>query len=325
MVTFDSCSSDSVCSLSDFEKALVASRQQRLDVEIKLIRQIGNGGNGNIYLAEYVGGRRLQFKCRTFAVKQAKPVRISLEEAFLLRSFNNRNVVKVFDSWIDSSDGMFYIAMELATSDLNCVLKAAKKGERPPPSCREITSWLRQCCLALDLCHRRGIIHRDIKPHNMLLFPSKRRKLSGVHHGIDNDTSGLTLKLTDFGVSGVTMRSGVLEDFVGTPHYMAPEVVLRDKYDTSVDMWSLGVCLFEWLTLRRPFNGRTVHDVVAEISRDVETMPEILDDGLSSSMNSVDTPESGTTRAALVDICRALLRRRPGDRLTAQDVLKQLC
>jgi calcium-dependent protein kinase len=96
--------------------------------------------------------------------------------------------------------------------------------------------------------HKKNIVHRDIKPENILLESKEEGKLS--------------IKITDFGFAKCyDPIEGGLQDTLGSPLYMAPEIVKKIKYDTKVDIWSLGVMTYIMLTGRPPFTGKTKEEI----------------------------------------------------------------
>jgi calcium-dependent protein kinase len=101
--------------------------------------------------------------------------------------------------------------------------------------------------------HKRNIVHRDIKPENILLE--------------SKDLNNFNLKLTDFGFAKFyDPREGGLVDTLGSPLYMAPEIVKKVKYDTKVDIWSLGVLSYILLSGKPPFGGRSKEEIFLQVT-----------------------------------------------------------
>jgi aurora kinase len=138
---------------------------------------------------------------------------------------------------------------------------------------------------ALKYCHQRNVIHRDIKPENLLL-----------------DGAG-NLKIADFGWSCLTTKPR--QTFCGTLDYLAPEMVVGTAYDHSVDIWSLGVLLYECLVGKAPFEGATHDATFARITRDVVVFPphlKLADDAK--------------------DLLRGILVKDPKQRLSLDEILE---
>jgi eukaryotic-like serine/threonine-protein kinase len=152
------------------------------------------------------------------------------------------NVVTVYDLGVE--DGKPFMAMELVEGEsLSQILKA--RGALPP---QEALAIARQVALGLAYAHEQGVVHRDIKPDNILV-----------------DREGRPV-ITDFGVahleSSDLTRTG---EVLGTPHFMSPEQVKGEPLDGRSDLFSLGVVLFEMLTGQRPFRGDTISTICYQI------------------------------------------------------------
>ena len=129
-----------------------------------------------------------------------------------------------------------------------------------------------QLAQSLAAAHEQGVIHRDIKPQNLLL-----------------DASGV-LKVMDFGVARVSGPStGATEVgmVLGTPAYMAPEQLLAEEIDERVDLFSMGVVLFECLTGRLPFEGTTIMSLIARLMRDEPPSPSSLNPEVSADVSAL--------------------------------------
>jgi len=207
----------------------------------QLIRELGEGGMGIVY--EGIDN----LLDRTVAVKvlsQTSKSRLGSEgrsrlmhEAQAAARLNHPNIVSIYDAGEDQ--GVDYIVMELVKGDS---LYAHK-----PQSMDEVISIAQQMCAALDHAHTHGIIHRDLKPENVLV------------------TTEGTVKLTDFGLArSFSSRLSLDGMIVGTVFYMAPEAAQRQPYDARVDLYSLGVILYELATGILPFSA---DDPLAVISQ----------------------------------------------------------
>ncbi len=262
------------------------------------IRQLlGAGGMGTVYRAV---DRELG---ETVALKTLSSAALSegggaaldrfREEIRLARRISHRNVVRTHDLGV--ADGTYYLTMELVDGrSLEDVL-----GQEGTLSPRAVHSVAAQALRALDAAHAVGVIHRDIKPPNLLL-----------------DGSGL-LKVTDFGIARLAdadARAGKLTAtgmVVGTPAYMAPEQLSGDSVDVRADLYALGAVLYECLTGRSPHEGLGLMQLFARAQQDTPAPdPRAL---------RPDTPPG------LAAVIRQALAPRPGARFaTAQAMLEAL-
>jgi serine/threonine-protein kinase len=169
-----------------------------------------------------------------------------LQESRIAAGLNHPNVIPIYD--VGPCDDLLYIAMRYVSgADLRAVLKAQ---HRISPA--QALLLIGQAARALDVAHRRGLVHRDVKPGNIL-----------VERGADDDDPD-HVYLADFGISKNTMsRSGLTAtgEFVGTIDYIAPEQIKDEPVDGRADIYSLGCVLYECLTGRVPF----VKDVDAAV------------------------------------------------------------
>lgn len=161
---------------------------------------------------------------------------------------NHFGIVKHFDDF--EKENKILLVMEYGSGgDLNKQIKQRVK-ERLPFKEHEVGLLFYQIVLALDNVHAHRMIHRDLKSANIFLMPT------GV------------IKLGDFGFSKLYNDSVSLDigtSFCGTPYYLAPELWERKRYSKKADMWSLGVILYELLTLHRPFKGPSQREIMQQV------------------------------------------------------------
>jgi beta-lactam-binding protein with PASTA domain/tRNA A-37 threonylcarbamoyl transferase component Bud32 len=206
------------------------------DGRYRVIRRLGSGGMANVYLAEDEElGRRVAIK--VLDDKHAHDeqfIERFRREAKNAASLSHPNIVSIYDR--GDSEGTYYIAMEYIEGR---TLKDLIVARGPLPVDRAV-SYARQILGAVRFAHRKGIVHRDIKPHNVLV-----------------DTDG-RLKVTDFGIA----RAGASQmteagSIIGTAQYLSPEQARGAAVDQRSDLYSVGVVLHEMLTGSVPFTGDT--------------------------------------------------------------------
>lgn len=201
--------------------------------------QIGIGGSGVVYRAF---DRELG---EVIALKTVRPDVLAIDgsalerlksEIRLARRISHRNVVRTHD--LGEADGVYFITMEYVTG--TSLRELIERGAPLPAPA--VVAIAKQLCRALEVAHEQGVIHRDIKPQNLMVQPDG------------------TLKVMDFGVARLLERASQLTSagmVVGTPAYMAPEQLLDDPVDGRVDLYAAGVVLYECLTGHRPVEAST--------------------------------------------------------------------
>src|SRR5436305_5433703 len=207
-----------------------------VDGRYRIERRLGSGGMADVYCAyDHQLGRQIALKVlhRRFARDGACVGRFR-REASAAAGLQHPNVVGVFDR--GEYDGTYYIAMEYLTGK---TLKDVIREEAPLPQLRAI-DYAIQILQAASFAHRRGVVHRDIKPHNAIVGGDGR------------------LKVTDFGIA----RAGASEmtetgSIMGTAQYLSPEQAQGQRVGAQSDLYSIGVVLFEMLTGRVPFTGES--------------------------------------------------------------------
>ena len=211
----------------------------------KIVRAIGEGGMGTVYLAEHpMIGKRV-------AVKMLRPdlgtdpglVSRFFQEARAVNEIRHPNIVDISD-FGKTEDGIVYFVMELLEGRS---LRDRLNAEGPLPI-DDVVTISRQVCDALAAAHRVGIVHRDLKPDNIFLLA--------------DPTGALRSKLFDFGVAKLLGQQEnqvghktIAGSVVGTPFYMSPEQALCQEVTAAADIYAMGVVMFEMVTSRVPFEA----------------------------------------------------------------------
>lgn len=219
---------------------------------------LGEGGMGRVYKAY---DRELD---RFVAVKVLQPdlasdpqiIQRFKHELLLASRISHKNILRIHD--LSEADGVKFITMAFVDGrDLHAILKE----EHPLPLDRSL-KFARQLCEALDAAHGEGVVHRDFKPHNVLV--GKEDQVFVSDFGLA--TSFETAKM------GMT-RSGA---FVGTPRYMAPEQVEGGTIDHRSDLYSLGLVIYEMVTGELPFSGESTWQVMYQRVKEKPKDPKLI-------------------------------------------------
>jgi hypothetical protein len=265
--------------------------------DYRLVEEIGRGSSGTVYKATQISlGRPAAVKILAHNLCASVQARARFRrEAEAASKLRHESIVSIFA--FGEQGGAFYIAMELVTGDnlrdliADCVARKAGTLEPNPRSSINVSDPAVAACLVeklargLQHCHENGVIHRDVKPENIVIDEKRQPRLIDFGLAKDGTLDGLT-------------DPGTLS---GTPHYMSPEQAraLGPAVDLRTDIYSLGVVLYELLTLLRPFEftqpGELLHAIGHEDPRHV-------------TFANPDVP------AELAAVCMKAIAKRPQDR-----------
>jgi len=235
--------------------------------DFEIVGEMGRGGMGVVYRARQVSlNRVVALKVMpTGMLGSASAVARFQKEARAAAKLHHTNIVPVYSQGVQ--DDRYFYAMELVDGaslgellrgEADAASVAARNWREIRGDMRNVARLIANVADALEHAHRSGVLHRDIKPQNLLL-------------GADRE-----LHITDFGLANVLDEPSVTQtgEMVGTPAYMSPEQIAADPHaiDRRTDIYSLGVTLYEILTGRRPFEGSTREQLVARIQT-VEPAP----------------------------------------------------
>ncbi len=220
----------------------------------QIIKELGKGAMGVVYLAHDPRiERQIALKVlRQDCVENDDLRSRFVKEAKAIGRLSHPNIVTVFD--VGQDHDTIFIAMELLEGNpLNEILSERKL------SFEEIVNLAGQIAGALDYAHQRGIIHRDIKPTNIIVNPEDH------------------VKITDFGIARFEDTSATHQTqagiILGTPSYMSSEQVMGETIDGRSDLYSLGVILYELCTGKMPFKGSNLSAVFMAITQETPAVP----------------------------------------------------
>jgi len=257
----------------------------------ELREEIGRGAMGVVYKGfDPMIGRAVAVKTMKLAEDGSGLPRPDLVVRFQIETraagqLAHPNIVVIYDAGEDA--GIFYITMEyIEGQSLQALLD--KKQAFPIP---RIMKVMEQACAALGYAHEHKVVHRDVKPANLMLKPDD------------------TVKITDFGTAKIlqlgTTQTGQI---IGTPSYMSPEQVKGKPVDGRSDIFSLGVILYELVTGEKPFPGQNVTTVIYKIVHEDPIPPIELDSSVHPGLNHVITKALEKDPEKRYQTCREMMQ-----------------
>jgi tetratricopeptide (TPR) repeat protein len=232
----------------------------------KIIEELGRGGMGTVYLAQDTKIKSAWlWLIRPEIASDSKTVERFGREVKTARRISHRNVCRLYELMEDG--GIHFITMECVQGqDVRRIIE--RSG--PLPVVRAL-GIVRQVCAGLAEAHRIGVVHRDLKPGNIMI-----------------DKNG-NAKILDFGIARSLSAKGVTAAgaIVGTPEYMSPEQMEGREVDTRSDIYSLGVVLYEMLTSRVPFEGDSALSIALKHKSEIPPDPREINPGLPAGLSAV--------------------------------------
>ncbi len=267
----------------DFRKYKLISKRYRI------IKKIASGGMADIFLGDDLKLNRkvaVKILSANYAGDRNFVARFK-SEAQILARLNHPNIVQVYD-W-GEFNGSYFICMEYVEGEsLKEIIE--KKGPLPPET---IADYAIQISSALLTAHKNNLIHRDIKPQNILVTPEEK------------------VKVTDFGIAkSLTTDVTKTLNIMGTAHYISPEQAKGEVLDHRTDIYSLGIVLYEMLTADVPFRGsnsidislKHINEKPLKPSELMENIPEKLEDIIMHCMEKNPLARYPTVRELIGDL-----------------------
>ncbi|KAJ7963402.1 Kinase family protein [Quillaja saponaria] len=205
-------------------------------------------------------------------------------EISILSTINHPNIIRLFEA-IETEDSIYLVLEYCNGGDLAAYIH--RHGKVSETTARH---FMRQLAAGLQVLQEKHLIHRDLKPQNLLLEATEEIPL---------------LKIGDFGFARSLTPQGFADTLCGSPLYMAPEIIQNQKYDAKADLWSVGAVLFQLVSGRPPFHGNSQYQLFQNILASTELR---FPQGVLEKLN----PDC-------LDLCRGLLRQNPVERLTFKE------
>lgn len=230
------------------------TKGQKINDRYKIIKTIGEGGMANVYLAlDEILNREVAVKIlRGDLAEDEKFVRRFQREAISASSLNHPNIVEVYD--VGEDDGSYFIVMEY----INGITLKNLVKKRGKLSLIEVVDIMKQLTSGIACAHRNNIIHRDIKPQNVMILDDGK------------------IKITDFGISTAlnSIEMTQTNSVMGSVHYLPPEQASGKATTFKSDIYSLGIVMYELLTGAIPFKGETAVEVAMKQLK--EDLPSVV-------------------------------------------------
>lgn len=280
----------------------------------EILEEVGRGSMGTVYSAYD------PFTDNNVAIKlahsellknedgRAKFVRLFFNEAHATSVLNHPNILRVYDANVE--DDYYYLVMELIP-EVTTLTKYCKADRLLP--LRDTVSVVYHAAKALDYAHRQGIIHRDVKPTNLLHTKSRQ------------------LKLADFSVALINRddyEETHIGGLMGSPMYMSPEQITERDVSSNTDIFSLGIVMFELLTGQHPFRTDNLNTLISNIS--TKAVPPLSDfrndvpEALQVVLNKMVAKDPGDRYRMGLDLASDLARIfKELGQVNAEDILRQ--
>lgn len=277
--------------------------------------ELGRGSFATVYKGEHVSsGHPVAVK----SVLRAKLNRKLLEnlgsEISILKQMKHAHVVELLD--FQETPTHFHLVMEYCSlGDLSFFLKKKKELaetlplvasllRRYPSNTRGlheelVRHFLHQLSAALEFLRQKNLVHRDIKPQNLLLCPPLLTEADAIKANLYGRWELPILKIADFGFARILPASALAETLCGSPLYMAPEILRYEKYNAKADLWSVGAVTYEMVVGKPPFKASNYVELLKTIEQSNDTI------GFGREPPSAD----------MQDFIRCLLKKNPADRI----------
>jgi len=237
--------------------------------DFRILSEIGQGGMGTVYEAEQISlGRKVALKIVRAGRQSKEAIERFQREAETVAGLHHTNIVPIFS--VGADEEINYFAMQLI--DGKSLSQVSREAEEPIES-KQAAEWGLGIVEALAHAHERGVVHRDVKPSNVLLDREDNVWLSDF--GLAKRSDDLTLSVT-----------GAI---LGTPRYMSPEQARgsMDEVDHRSDIYSVGATLYELVTKSPVFDAESPHKIITKIINDEPKAPRSLDETIPKDLETI--------------------------------------
>lgn len=243
--------------------------------DFKIIKKLGSGHYGNVYLSSKISKSQIPFALKIISLQNSdnNEKESLVKECHILNRLMHPHIVLYYESFLHfiSDDEVLCIVMEYCDGgSLFDVINALKKENKCIPE-KIVWKWFIQLIYALKYVHNKRIIHRDIKPMNILLSSEKKPEENYNEQMNPNEPISIQkqfkcdIKIADFGVSRILETSSMAETLIGSPLYLSPEAINGETYNSKVDIWAIGCSMYELIQLSHPFEARNTGALIKKI------------------------------------------------------------
>ena len=231
----------------------------------EILEIIGTGAHGRVARAhDPMIGRLVAIKLFPKELASGEARQRFIQEARVVGQLSHPSIITLHDMGIDEATQTPYLVMEyLEGQPLDRILD---KGSVPYP---RACAWAADAACALGVAHRKGVIHGDVKPGNMLITDEGR------------------VKLMDFGMARLASHDSKATPLVGTPAYWCPEQILGKPQDARSDLFSLGVVLYEMVTGKRPFDADSLQAICSRVLSSTPLPPSHANPSVPSNFDGI--------------------------------------
>jgi serine/threonine protein kinase len=268
----------------------------------EVLEVIGVGANSRVARAfDPLIARIVALKLFPKELAQGQARQRFLQEARVVGQISHPSIVTLHDMGVDDASQTPYLVMEFVEGQP--LEKLLQKGSIPYP---RACAWCADVATALGIAHRKGIIHGDVKPANILITDDGR------------------IKITDFGMARLASRDAKDSPLLGTPAYWCPEQILGKPQDARSDLFSLGVVMYEMATGHRPFDANSLQGICSQILSSTPLPPSHANPSIPATFNELiasclakDPGQRCSSAESLVAKLHPLARRSTVEAVTA--------